>query len=169
MAPMVQRTWAPCGKTPVLYQRTRSHQKVSIIAAMTVPPQRKRIGLYFSLHYTNITAKLVVRFLRHLSKHIQKPIVLVWDRLLAHRAKTTEKFFKNHKKYTVFHFPPYAPELNPVEYFWGYLKCKPLANLPLYDIQSLSTVARYHASRIRRKNNLLCSFLYATPFFLRPK
>jgi len=169
MAPLVRRTWAPCGKTPILYQRTRSHEKVSMIAAITVPSKRKRVGLYFSLHYSNITAKLVVRFLGHLYSHIRKPIVLVWDRLRAHRAKTTQKFFKRHKRFQTFFFPPYAPELNPPEYLWGYLKYKPLANFPVYDKNTLAYITRYNATRIKARKGLLRSFLYATPLFLRPK
>ena len=169
MAPLVRRTWAPCGKTPILYQRTRSHEKVSIIAAISIPPKRNRVGLYFSLHYSNITAKLVVRFLKHLSSHIQKPIILVWDRLPAHRAKIIQKFFGKHKRFHPCFLPPYAPELNPVEQLWGYLKCKSLANLPVYDKNNLAYIARYNATRIKAKKDLLRSFLYATPLFLRPK
>ncbi|MFC1735154.1 IS630 family transposase [Candidatus Hydrogenedentota bacterium] len=32
MAPHVRRSWAPRGQTPIMYQRTRAHQKVSVIA-----------------------------------------------------------------------------------------------------------------------------------------
>lgn len=169
MAPLVRRTWAPCGKTPVLYQRTRSHEKISMIAALTVPPKRKRVGLYFSLHYSNITAKLVTRFLRNLSRQIQKPLVIIWDSFRPHKAKSVQKFLRRNKKIHVFYLPAYAPELNPTEFFWSYLKNNPLSNYPTYDLTTLGTVARYHASRIKRKHNLLKSFLYATPLFLRPK
>jgi hypothetical protein len=30
MAPLVRRTWAPRGQTPILLQRTRSRDKVSV-------------------------------------------------------------------------------------------------------------------------------------------
>ena len=50
MAPLVRRTWAPRGMTPILAQRTRSRQKVSAIAALTLAPRRRRVGLYFSLY-----------------------------------------------------------------------------------------------------------------------
>ena len=170
MSPLVRRTWAPCGKTPLLYQRTRSHEKISVIAALTIPPKRKRVGLYFSLHYTNITSKLVIRFLRNLSRQMPgKPIVLVWDRLLAHRSKIVLKYLDRNKRIHAFHLPPYAPELNPVEHLWGYMKCKPMANFSAHDRQELAYVTRYNASKIKRRNELLRSFLYATPLFLRPR
>ena len=169
MAPLVRRTWAPCGKTPVLYQRTRSHEKISMIAALTVPPKKNRVGLYFSLHSSNITAKLVTRFLRNLSRHIQKPLIIVWDRSRPHKAQTTQIFLRRNKKLQVFFFPAYAPELNPTEFLWAYLKNNSLSNFPMYDIKTLGAVARYHSSKIKHRPNLLRSFLYATPLFLHPK
>ena len=66
-------------------------------------------------------------------------------------------------------FPPYAPELNPAEPLWSYLKMNPLANHAPADIHLLSRTARYHARKIRNKPDILRSFLYATPLFLRPK
>jgi transposase len=170
MAPWVRRTWAPKGHTPVLYQKTQSHRKVSIIAAITVPPQRQRIGLYFSLHTNaNIKAHRVVRFLKQLGRDIQKPMLIIWDRFMAHRAKTVKTLIQRRSKLHMAFLPPYAPELNPTEIFWGYLKNNSLANFPAPNLQVLSTTARYHAVRIKRRQNLLRSFLYATPLFSRPK
>lgn len=164
MAPLVRRSWAPQGKTPILYQRTRSHEKVSMIAALAVPPVRKRVGLYFSLHNGNINTRLTIRFLRNLYRQIRGPIILVWDRLLAHRAKKTTALIKNRKRMLSYFLPPYAPELNPTEFLWCYLKSNPLANRPFYTVDELSATARYESSKI--ENKLLRSFLYATPLFL---
>lgn len=164
MAPLVRRSWAPCGKTPILYQRTRSHEKVSMIAALSVPPVRKRVGLHFALHARNINTKLIIRFLRNLSRQIKGPIILVWDRLQAHRAKKTSAFINSTNRMLAYFLPPYAPELNPTEFLWCYLKRNPLANRPFYTVKELSTTARYESSKIETK--LLRSFLYATPLFL---
>jgi len=168
MAPLLRRTWSPTGQTPVFYQKTQSYRKVSIIAALSVSPQKQRIGLYFSLHSNaNINAHRVVLFLKHLQRHIQKPLLIVWDRFMAHRAKIVGKHMQQSTLATAF-LPPYAPELNPVEMFWAYLKTNSLANFPAQDLQTLGSMARYHTSKIKRKPNLLRSFLYATPLFLRP-
>ena len=43
MAPYVRRTWAPKGSTPFLYQCTRSHQKVSVIAALCIADERNTV------------------------------------------------------------------------------------------------------------------------------
>ncbi len=42
IAPLVRRPWASRGATVVLYPRTRSQQKVSVIGALCVPPTRDR-------------------------------------------------------------------------------------------------------------------------------
>jgi hypothetical protein len=47
MSPLVRRSWAPRGVTPILCQRTRRREKVSAIAALCVAPTRGRIHLYF--------------------------------------------------------------------------------------------------------------------------
>jgi hypothetical protein len=44
MVPLVQRTWAPRGRTPQLRHRQRHHTRVSAIGLLTVSPQRKRLG-----------------------------------------------------------------------------------------------------------------------------
>jgi transposase len=166
MAPLVRRTWALQGHTPLLYQKTRSHTKISMIAALTVPPVRRRIGLYFSLHANaNITSCRLVRFLKALSRQLQKPMLVIWDRARIHRSKVIGRFLEKRRRLDIAFFPAYAPELNPVEPFWGYLKKNPLANFAATDTQSLSSRARYHSRRIGRRPGLLRSFLSSTPLF----
>ena len=170
MAPLVRRTWAPRGETPVLYQRTRSRERVSVIAALSVPPQRLRIGLYFSvLPNENVTVPHVRRFLAHLRRQLQRPLVVIWDRLASHRAHSLLRALDRTRRVHLVYLPPYAPELNPVEYLWSYMKNNPLANHPAADAPSLAKTATRHARSLRRRPNLLRSLLWATPLFSRPK
>lgn len=169
MAPVVRRTWAPRGRTPILIQRGRSHQKVSAIAALSIAPRRRRVGLYFSLLAdANITADRVIRFVRELRRQLQKPMIIVWDRSNTHRAKIVNRFFARGSTLHRESFPPYAPDLNPVEMIWGHLKGHSMANFAAMDVQTLGRTTRYHATRLRRRKDLLRSFLYATPLFSRP-
>jgi transposase len=170
MAPLVRRTWAPRGKTPILLHRGRWHKKVSAIAALTVPAHRKRVGLYFSLlSNANFTAGRVVQFLRNLRVQLQKPLIVVCDRSMTHRAKIVNKFLKRNSKIHREFLPPYAPDINPVEMLWGHLKGNPLANFAPVDEKALASTTRYHATRLKGRKDLLRSFLYATPLFSRPK
>src|SRR5262249_35127272 len=64
MLPVLRRTWAPCGMTPTLPVRARSHEKVSGIGALIVSPRRRRLTLALALHpRRNIRGPEVVRFL----------------------------------------------------------------------------------------------------------
>jgi hypothetical protein len=41
MAPLVRRSWAPCGQPPVLDQRGAHHRKVSAAAVLCRTPPRR--------------------------------------------------------------------------------------------------------------------------------
>jgi len=169
MAPLVRRSWSPCGQTPVLYQRTRSHKKVSVIAALCVTPARDRMHLYFRLHPdANINAGLIIAFLRQLRQQLDPhPIVVVWDRLRAHRAKSVMAYLRDTRTIHPVLLPPYAPELNPIEYAWGYLKNNPLANHACFNIEELADTARHYGRSLQRKQHLLRSFILHSPLSLR--
>lgn len=114
MAPLVRRTWAPRGQTPLLHQRTRSHRKVSAIGALAVSPRRKRVRCYFRLHPdTNINGDLLVCFLRQLVKQLDTPILLVWDRLKAHRGRTMTGYLHATPTVRAVLLPAYAPRTEP--------------------------------------------------------
>lgn len=164
MAPLVRRSWSRRGQTPILSQRTRSHQKVSAIAALCIAPNRDRVQLFFRLHLNaNINSLLVIDFLRQLRKQINQPLVLIWDRLQAHRAKKVQAFFQNTPNVHSVLLPPYAPELNPVEYVWSYIKLNPMANYAFFDIDTLASTARRSGRSLQRTQTLLRSFIHHSP------
>jgi transposase len=166
MSPIVRRTWSRQGHTPIFLQRGRAYQKVSMIAAVTTASRCMRTGLYFSLHVDrNIKAPQVLRFLRALTHQIRRPLVIIWDRSRSHKARAIERFIHSYPRVTVYFFPPYAPELNPAEYIWGYLKNNPLANRAITESQKLSQTARYYSTKIKKHHKLLRSFLYASSLF----
>lgn len=163
MAPLVRRTWAPCGETPILLQRTRSAEKVSAIAALTVSPYRRRVRLYVSLFANrNVRTAELLRFLRALRRHVRGPLVLVWDRLNVHRAGRLQVWLAAHGVTSVF-LPPYAPELNPVELWWAYLKHHRLANFAAQTARQLARVARRQTRAVARCPLLLRGFIQGTP------
>jgi transposase len=168
MMPLVRRTWAPRGQTPCLRQRTNAYRKVSAIAVLVVSPRRDRVRLLFRLHpNANINAASALLFLRHLRRHIRGPMILIWDRLQAHRAWIVQSYIAGKRTWRSDFLPAYAPELNPVEYVWCYLKTNSLANEALYDLESLTRTARRHGRSLQRRQALLRSFLKHSPLFLR--
>ena len=160
MAPLVRRSWSPRGVTPVLFHRTRHHRKVSMIAALCVSPNRTRVRLCFRLYPDrNITGSEVRYFLRHLLRHLHRPIVLIWDRLLAHRSVLVRRWIAAHPRLQPALLPPYAPELNPVETLFAYLKTNPLANLACLQLDDLRRRAHQHSRRLQHRPDLLRAFV----------
>jgi transposase len=170
MSPLLRRTWSPCGQRPVLVQRTRHHQKVSVIAALAVSPRRRRVRLCFRLHPgLSVESSRVTAFLRQLACQIRGPVIVVWDRLQAHRSRLVRAFATRWRRFHFEAFPPYAPELNPVEYSWCWLKTNPLANHAPEDAFELARLARHHSRRLQHRPDLLWSFIDHSPLPLRHK
>ena len=168
LAPLVRRSWAPCGQTPVLHQRGRHHKKVSAIAALCVSPQRDQVRLYFRLHPgKDVDTPLAIEFLRILGQELETSRCLLWDRLNAHRAKKMAAYLTTVPHLHTFFLPAYAPELNPVEYVWSYLKMNPLANVAVPEVHELALRTRHSGCSLQRKPELLRSFLRHSPLFLR--
>lgn len=53
------------------------------------------------------------------------------------------------------YLPPYAPELNPVEYIWAHWKQHELPNLCPADYAQLSLAGRRALGRMRRRPRLI--------------
>jgi len=55
---------------------------------------------------------------------------VVWDRLPAHRSRLVQDYIASLQGWiATAYLPPYAPELNPVEYLWAYWKQHELPNV----------------------------------------
>jgi len=163
MAPLVRRTWSPRGQTPILYQKTCSHKKVSVVAALCIAPCKSRFSLYFRLHPdSNINSLLVVSFLRCLLKELSGNLIIVWDRFQPHRSRKVQELIATYNRLHLEYFPPYAPELNPVENVWSYAKMNPMANLTALDIDTLASKSHKNLRSLQYKQILLRSFFKET-------
>ena len=171
MAPLVRRSWSPRGRTPVLMQRGRSRRKVSVIGALVISPQRRRVRGYFRLHpEANLDGALVLSFVKELLRTLRVPLELVWDRLNAHRGEPVKSFVERKRRRLRVHLlPPYAPELNPVELIWGHLKANPMANFAPRELADLIEQTDLATCVIGRDQTLLRSFLKHCPLSLRLK
>jgi transposase len=166
LLPLVRRSWSRRGQTPVLRQVGRNRKKVSAIAALCVSPDRRQVRRYFQLLVNkNFNSLAVLSFLRQLARHFHAPLLLLWDRARIHRDLHTAVLV-DVMQWRQFYFPPYAPELNPVEYVWGYLKSNPLANLACPEVGLLAASSRRHTRSLQHKPDLLRSFVRRSPLSL---
>ena len=117
------------------------------------------LNFYFRLYAGSVRAPQVVDFLRALVRHIPQPLLLVWDRLPAHRSGLVREHLDSLGGWIQMEYlPPYAPELNPVEYIWGYWKQHELPNVCPKDYWQLSEGARRTLRRMRRRPGLITAF-----------
>lgn len=117
------------GKTPVIGGDGGHRKKVSVIGAVSVSPAARRAGLYFAtLPDGFFTADEVVKFLRDLLRHLRGKVVVVWDGGPNHKGPLIREFLRRNKRLTLERLPAYAPDLNPVEVVWSWLKYGQLAN-----------------------------------------
>jgi transposase len=146
------RTWAPKGQTPVL-QYHFNWSLLSAIAGVTW------WDFYFRLFPGTIRSPQVVEFLTHLLRHVPGKLLVIWDGSTTHRSKIVRDFVAGQKgRLTLEPLPGYAPELNPVEYLWGYWKHHQLPNLCPKDFGQLSEHARKALRRMRRRPKLVTAF-----------
>jgi transposase len=168
LTPLVRRTWAPQGQTPVLRTRTRHQRHLSVVGAMSLSPRRRHLGWYLQFHANrSIRQEQVIRFLRDLLRHVRGEIFLLWDRLNAHRGKEIKDFLARHRRLHTNFLPPYAPELNPNEYGWAYLKGHTLANYCPDDLDELQNTVRHITPKIQNNQSLLRGFVAATALPIR--
>jgi len=116
-------------------------------------------NFYFRLYKGTVKSAEVVDFLQALLRHIPGPLLIVWDRLSAHRSRITRDFIAGQgERFWVEYLPGYAPELNPVEYIWGYWKQHSLPNVCPKDYWDLGATARQTLKRMRRRPRLITAF-----------
>jgi len=117
------------------------------------------LNFYFRLYAGSVKGPQVVDFLRALIRHIPPPLLLVWDRLPAHRSRVVREYLDSLGGWIQMEYlPPYAPELNPVEYIWAYWKQHELPNVCPKDYWQLSQGARHTLRRMRRRPRLITAF-----------
>lgn len=126
---------------------------LSAIAGVTI------WNFYFRLFPGTIKAPQVVEFLEHLLRHVSGKVLVIWDGLPAHRSRLVKDFVRAHEdRLVIERLPGYAPELNPVEYLWGYWKHHALPNLCPKDFGALSGHALRALRRMRRRPRLVVAF-----------
>jgi transposase len=139
LTPLVRRTLAPRGKTPILPAWQR-HDRISAISCVTLGPGAEWPGLYFELLPAglNVRAEDIVAFLRQLRRELPGPLTVVWDRHNIHsRSRLVKAWLAGEPEVVLEDLPGYAPALNPDEMVWAWLKYGRLANLSARDVAEL--------------------------------
>lgn len=162
--PTVRRTWAPRGKTPVIAS-TGSWSVRTVVGVITCTPEGDDPKLYIRIFNGSIHKEEIVRFLKELKNQVRADLLLVWDRLAAHRSKIVQEYVSSHSWLKTDHFPSYAPELNPVEYVWATAKNHDLANVYPEGLKQLDNHIRRMKRRLKGRVDILRGFLRKSSLF----
>jgi len=157
LQPVVRRTWAPRGQTPIQYSWDR-RDRLSVISAITVSPRRRRLGLYFDILDHNIATDDFEMFVEGILRRLQRAITLVMDRWQVHRSAAQRLLRRFPEKVEIEWLPAYAPDLNPVEQVWNRTKYTDLANYVPDDLLSLGQAVAGSIRHTRSQTPLLQSF-----------
>lgn len=157
LQPVVRRTWAPRGQTPIHYSWDR-RDRLPAISALAVSPERRRLDLYFDICDHNIVTDDFETFAEGILRRLQGPVIFVIDRWQVHRAGASRLLRRISNRVEIEWLPPYAPELNPVEQVWSHTKYADLANYIPDDIVSLGQAVAASIRSTRAQTSLLRSF-----------
>ena len=162
LQPLVRRTWAPKGQRPVMYCWDR-HDRLSVIAGLTLSSVRHHVGLYFAIHDQNIKTDEVEEFIRDVRRQVRKDLIVVMDRLPAHRSAATRLIGDG---FEIEWLPGYAPDLNPTEALWSQTKYSDMANFVPNDTLDLEVEVTFDLETTQGNQKLLKSFFHAAELSL---
>lgn len=153
LTPVIGKTWAPKGKTPVV-EVTGARGGVLAMSAIS-PTGRIR----FRLEKRKINASVMIEFLKQIGQtHKKRKIAIVMDQAPAHTAQKIKNFIDNQKQLKIFYIPPYSPELNPDEKVWRHLKNVSLKNNMAKDKNHLARMVVGALRSIQKNPKLTKNF-----------
>lgn len=145
------RTYAPRGQTPTL-RLPLSRDHLSVISGIT-PAGR----LLMLVQERADKSPDVVRVLKHRLRQIAGKLLIIWDGSPIHRGQPIKDFLAQGgaKRIQLEQFPGYAPELNPDEGIWNYLKRVELRNVCCRDLTHVRRELRLATARLRHKRQVI--------------
>jgi putative transposase len=163
LAPTLRRTYAPSGHAPV-EKVTDPHAKISIIGAITLTPECQRVDLTFDLSAdnANFNGQSIAAFLRLLHERVNNPITVIWDSVRIHLSQPVADYLSRNGNIVSETFPPNAPELNPADGVWSYIKYGRLPNYTPFDLSELRRTVTTELKRLQRQPHLLHAFIRRT-------
>jgi transposase len=160
LTPIIRRTWAPRGKTPVLHHRFK-WKRLSMAAALCYGSHGGGARLAFHAQPVAYATDSLIVVLGELRRFLAgEKATLIWDNLPAHRSRAMRQWIRSQRDWLVVEYlPPYAPDLNPMAGLWANLKAVELAGLAAATLEDLQAVVHRGIDRIRGAWHLPYSFL----------
>ena len=148
----VATTWAPIGQTPIL-RRISRRRELSTVIGLTFS------GKIYKRHFEHAIGALdILVAFRHFPRFLAGPMIILWDRLHAHRAVLVKEYITAHPDIEVEWLPPpYALDLNPEEGCHGNVK-QHLRNAAPMNTREMRVQVDHGCARLRQCPDLILMF-----------
>jgi transposase len=150
MLPCVVRTWSPIGVTPVLTTPCK-YDHLSVAGALT-----REGRVLMKVLDRSFTGEDSVEFLKHILRQIKGKVIVIWDGAKIHHGEAVKEFLRlgGSRRLRLIRLPAYAPELNPAEGLWCWLK-RAMGNICCENLLALRDELLVVLSRLRRRKDVL--------------
>jgi transposase len=149
------RTYAPCGKTPILQQDCK-YSHLSVISAIS--PQGKIVT---QIKDGNFDGEAIVKFLKILLTTFKKEIHLFWDGAKIHCGDAVKHFLATDpqaERLFLYRIPAYSPQFNPTELLWNHAKNVDLKNVFSKNKKELLEKLNIVFDDFQNKNKIIAAF-----------
>jgi transposase len=162
MAPLLRRSWALRGHPAESRYKAGRREKVSVAAALWLPPQRDKLHLAYQTlvndYFSNVEA---ADFLSGALQGLPGPVITIWDGGPMHKGDPIRELVAGSQGRLILEpLPPHAPRLMPVEFLWRWLKYGRLCNFTPQDAVHLNAAVARELDAILDSQILLESFFY---------
>ncbi|MET8358906.1 transposase [Micromonospora sp. NPDC005171] len=175
LRPPVAKTWARRGRTPVVEISGKGSGRVSIAGLVCLKPgERGRLMWRTRLHRGrkgergSFGEDDYIAFLDQAHQRLQAPIVLIWDNLNTHVSRRMHALIAARAWLTVIRLPAYAPDLNPTEGVWRWIK-RGLTNPAARGVDHLAELVKRRLRACQQQTDLLAGFFASTGMTLDPE
>jgi len=154
--PPLGRTYGLKGETPVVKTSGR-RQSINVISAVNAR------GEFWAATYDGkLNTESFVLFLKNFMKGRKTKVFLVLDSHPCHKAKLVKSYVESLRGRLELHpLPTYAPDLNPDEFVWSYMKNNGVSKKPLKKDESLRDRVEEDLIKIANDRRLVRSFFGA--------
>ena len=127
----VTHTWGLRGQTPVMSANGK-RSRLNVVGGISWAGEIFAQATSDSMNRLGFKA-----FLKSVLARVPGNVVMVLDNSRLHQNAEVMKFVEETDRLEVVFLPTYAPELNPIELLWAWVKGHWLANLVVLSVQEL--------------------------------
>jgi transposase len=148
------KTWGQKGKRTTI-STTGARQSINAISAVS-----ESGAFWFDVYSGGMNAKRFIAMLQKLMRGRKRPVYLVLDGHPSHRANIVKEFVQSQRGKIELHFlPGYAPDLNPDELVWNYVKAEGPKKRPLQPGECIRELVTSILSRLKLMPRMVASFV----------